>query len=171
MKKLVALLLCTLLLCGATAIAEDLSAKTTEDLVALIRASQTELAMRNVDPEKVIYQNDELGIVVTIEGTSYRKGYFTVDGKVINGSDRKVTVSADSCYVNNWSCSWYSSFLYSEPGRNSKGDFSLIGLDKDCDIASFEDLQLVEIKLEIRIDGLPTEYYDMIITDFSTTTH
>ena len=170
MKKLIALLLCALLLCGA-ALAEDLSARTTEELVALIRATQTELAMRNVDPEKVIYQNDELGIIITVEGTSYRNYTFTVKGKIINASEHEVDVDTSKGYVNNWGCMRGVNFLYAAPGRNNTGSADLLYLNDSCEITCFEDLLLAEMSFTIKIDGKVVETYDLVITDFSNTAH
>jgi len=177
MKKLAGLLIVLLCMLAvfATSCAEptaDLAAMTDDELVSLILDCRTALTERKINPETVLYQDEELGITISING--YRIDTYTsfiVDGTVINRSDKEVRVSAKypKVYINNWEIGFYSNVMVTaEPGRNAKGEvFKTFKMSDNTDVSSPKDLSIIEGVYLITIGSEQIEI-PFVITDFSS---
>lgn len=162
MKKLVSLLLCSLMIFAcALAAAEDYTAYTTEELLSTLTAIQRELNDRAaVSPaNKVLYEAD--GLRISIHSTSYRRGELEIMLLVENDTDNEVAVSHNQGTANGWTVKMgFSSSNVTLPHTKRKDCYvTLRELSSGADINSEAELLTATISLKVKIttpDGKST---------------
>jgi|GEM_PF-339106 len=155
MKKVLVLVLSLLLLVSlfpVVSLAEDYSAKTTEELQAAIDAMRNELLTREpgFGENYVLYDENDIQIVLTgtysVRAHSFDKDVVVVnfDAILINNSDKALHVDFVDCYVNGWSATASSELGYVKAGKKAKGSIRVNtsavtekGIDKELEEIEF----------------------------------
>lgn len=154
MKRLFALLLSLLMLCG-TCLAEgmDYASMTDEQLHAVIDTARNELVKRElVAAEKtVLFEQDGVTVYMTGDYTIRESSisddvYFKINIVVINDSDRDVGINIVNPSVNGWDVS--NAFLSTTTaGKKSKQELTLNVVN--AEVKTIEQIEDVEIAFNL----------------------
>lgn len=149
MKKLFALILAMLMLCGfCLAESADYSSMTDEQLHAVVDAARNELAKRELVAAENLVLIDQDGVQMYMTGKYKVWGndnvYLTLEVVVVNDSARIVSVSFDNASVNGWE-TFSTGVGETSPGKKQKGtlEFRI----SDADIKTYEEVQDIELNM------------------------
>lgn len=154
MKRLFALLLSLLMLCG-TCLAEgmDYASMTDEQLHAVIDAARNELVKRELvaDGKTLLFEKEGVSVYLT---SDFKADTLATDSMhfmrasviVVNDSEKKVHVAIDSMSVNGWevTCSGFSAV---SPGKKSKDEIYFNAVDTD--VTTVEEIETVSITFRL----------------------
>ncbi len=157
MKKLFALVLAMLMICGSAFAEIDWSSMTDDEIKAAIEAAQAELAARkpadaedgSIKIEDGLVLFDSNGVTATVKGEPWLQDYgerqyvyFTV--VVSNESDIEISLSPDECSCNGWESTGFGTGFLSA-GKKTKDDWYFYVTD--AEIHSLDEIE--EFKFEI----------------------
>lgn len=152
MKRLVALVLALMLLCGPALAEIDWTGMSDEEIRAAIDSGRNELVKRGMLAAENFVLVDQDGVQVYLTGnyswSEYGEDYrqIELEAIVINDSDKKVTVSIDGCYVNGWEV--YASGIYdTAAGKKQKDTFDVSLVE--ADVTVFEEIEDIEFTFRL----------------------
>lgn len=106
MSKLVSMILAIMVFFSISAHADtmDISSLSDEELLNLAGACFSELGRRHTEPAEISYQNEELGILVSLSNLQLQPLHdrLMYTFTVINDSDSDIHISIEDVYVNGW---------------------------------------------------------------------
>lgn len=158
MKKVLVLLLATLLLCPLMVSAEsiDLSTMTREELHALIDQARAELSKFGLYADNDLVIFDEEGYKVTLSSYDYLRGAIELFFNMENNSDKALSLLIEKCFLNGHEldAGHEISLKAGESTREvtSVYDIEDIGIESEEDIETLEfSFKLYDVKTNDRI--------------------
>ncbi len=154
MKKVFAILLAAMLLCG-TCVAEglDYASMTDEQLHAVVDAARNELATRELVAGGKVLLFDQEGVQVYLTGDFTADAFATDTMRfmrapviVINNSEKNINVSIDSMSVNGWEVN-SAGFSKISAGKKQKDELYFNAVETD--VEAVEGIETIEITFKL----------------------
>ena len=151
MKRIVSLVVATILLLTMTAFAEmDFSSMTDEELHDVIDAARIELTKREciLEEDVVLFSQDGVTLYLTGENSISSDGKFVyIGGVLLNENEFTVSIMNNSSQINGWMSFMNSFFGAVAPGARSAGElqFKIEGTD----VATIDDLNELTVVIDI----------------------
>ncbi len=157
MSKLVSMILAIMVLFSVSAHADtmDISSLSDEELLNLAGACFSELGRRHTEPAEISYQNEELGILVSLSNLQLQPLHdrLMYTFTVINDSDSDIHISIEDVYVNGWGGLKGDGTRGVNAHKRDKGlVFQVNNLKKHADLDSLDDVAAIkQLKFQIVI--------------------
>ncbi len=159
MKKLVSMLLAIMVCFSISALADaiDVSSLSDEELLDLAGACFSELGRRHTEPTEIGYENEELGISVSLSNLRLNSLHdrLIYTFTVINDSDSDFHIQIDDVYVNGWGgMRGEGAFLINAHRRDKGLAIQVSNLKQHVDIENWENVEnikQIEFKIVITI--------------------
>lgn len=158
MKRLMAFLMCTLMILSMCVMAEeiDYAGMSDDELTAMIEQASEELASRHKDDDGdavhfpgVILDEPEYKLTVNDVSGCLVEGYFLVTLDVTAENNSEYDIEIDLCIdsVNEWDLEWCTGSIRVSNGKKAKGEMWLLFLD--IDLESFDDIENFEFYVSV----------------------
>ena len=148
MRKLIALLVTIIMLFSCSALAEDYSSMTDDDLHSMLNSIRNELLKRDLvyNEKIVLFDQDDVQVYLTGD-CDFRLPYTKLYAVVINNSTNPVRFAFANDYkisVNGWEVWGDPDYLgTTSPGKKQKGYINI--KMEDAEVASFEEIEEIEL--------------------------
>lgn len=143
MKRIAAWVLAlVMMLGGSVALAEDIdfSGKTVQELLNIIDAARTELALQlpPVSDGETLYEDDNL--VMTLNGEpAIEYGNLVLPVIIVNKTDRNLLISFENSSCNGWDV--LAGSVSVSASKKARADIELYCVDEDADLADVSELE------------------------------
>ena len=155
MSKLVSMILAIMVFFSISAHADtmDISSLSDEELLNLAGACFSELGRRHTEPAEISYENEELGILVSLSNLQLQPLHdrLMYTFTVINDSDSDIHMSIEDVYVNGWGGMKGDGTRGINAHKRDKGlVFQVNNLKKHTDLDSLDNAESIK-QLEFQI--------------------